>query len=177
MAWWTPRPESPEVDVSAAELQAFLRASLPDYMVPAAFLRLAAFPLTPNGKVDRQALPSPEPAAAARRPPAGKRGRAGAWPRSGRRSSAQPGILLEDNFFSLGGDSIVVIQAITRYRNAGWVLKPRDFFTAASLAELAALARPVEAAAPAEPVRLRGIDVSGDLALSEEDLDSLLDSL
>jgi hypothetical protein len=88
-------------------------------------------------------------------------------------------VSLDDNFFSLGGDSIVVIQAVARCRAAGWELKPRDFFTARDLEELAALATPP--AAPAEPEKvasqLRGIDISSDLAMSEEDLDSLLDDL
>src|SRR6185369_16558661 len=63
VAYFVPRPEAMERmagmagDIAPRALQAFLGSRLPGYMVPAAFVRLAVLPLTPTGKVDRQALP------------------------------------------------------------------------------------------------------------------------
>jgi amino acid adenylation domain-containing protein len=172
VAYWTPRGEAgPE------EFQAYLRGLLPDYMVPAFFVQLEVFPLTPSGKVDRQALPAPELGrASAGRPPRAPAEVAIAqvW----RELLAAEEVSLDDNFFSLGGDSIVVIQAIARCRAAGWVLKPRDFFTGRNLEEVAALATPPAAAEPEKTTtQVRGIEVSSDLAMSEEDLASLLEDL
>jgi hypothetical protein len=51
---------APESQLTLSALRAFLRARLPDYMVPATFVRLEKLPLTPNGKVDRMSLPPPD---------------------------------------------------------------------------------------------------------------------
>jgi amino acid adenylation domain-containing protein len=100
-------------------LREHLSEQLPEYMVPAAFVRLDAFPVTPNGKLDRGALPSPEADAFAGRAyeaPVGEteEALAGIWAevlgleRVGRR----------DNFFALGGHSLLVVRMITRMRQA-----------------------------------------------------------
>lgn len=109
----------------AGELRSFLGGLLPDYMVPSAFVTLDALPLTRNGKVDRRRLPAPDPDAA---------GTAGyVAPRTDtERTLAQIwGTLLgrervgaEDNFFHLGGDSILSIQVASRARQAGLALTP-----------------------------------------------------
>jgi hypothetical protein len=101
---------------SDSELVDFLRRKLPAYMVPSACILLDAWPLTPNGKIDRAALPAPEEHAVESRAPF-------APPRS---SSEQVvakvwaevlgrgEIGLEDNFFDLGGHSLLAAQVITR---------------------------------------------------------------
>jgi thioesterase domain-containing protein/acyl carrier protein len=97
-----------------SELRAFMKNRLPDYMVPATYLRLDAFPLTPNGKVDRQALPDPQgtehPAdkPTAFEPPATpvEETLAAIW----RSVLNLDEISVHDNFFDLGGHSILAIR-------------------------------------------------------------------
>jgi len=141
--------ENAAIDV--ASLRAALAAQLPDYMVPAAFVVLAALPLTPNGKLNRHALPAPEfGGTQAFVAPAGEAEAALAaiWaevlglPRVGR----------ADNFFELGGDSILSLQIVARARAAGWLLTPRQLFERQTLAELATVAQPLPRDGAAEEV-------------------------
>ncbi len=129
--------EGEGVDVAAA--RAALRASLPDYMVPSVFVVLASLPLTAHGKVDRAALPAPEaPVAgrivAPRTEP--ERVLARIW--SEVLGVAEVGV--EDNFFDLGGDSILTIQILAKAERAGLHLTPRQMFEHQTVAALAAAA-------------------------------------
>jgi aspartate racemase len=105
---------------AVADLQAFLRRTLPDYMVPAAFVAIDALPLTAAGKVDRGALPAPDDAAresqASYVPPRTSLERtiAGIW-------SEVLGIErigVNENFFDLGGHSLLLLQAVSRLNEA-----------------------------------------------------------
>ncbi|MEM8213945.1 phosphopantetheine-binding protein, partial [Morganella morganii] len=107
---------------------AHLAASLPEYMVPAQWLALERMPLSPNGKLDRKALPAPEVSVAQAGYSAPRnaveRTLAEIWQdllKLGR-------VGLDDNFFELGGDSIISIQVASRARQAGIRLAPRDLF-------------------------------------------------
>jgi non-ribosomal peptide synthase protein (TIGR01720 family) len=121
-------------------LRALLRAKLPDYMVPAHIVALPALPLTAHGKIDRKALPAPDPD---RRPT----GRPYAPPRTPA-EEAMAGIWasvlrvervgIDDNFFELGGDSILSIQVVAKCRASGLNLSPRDLFKTPTIAALAA---------------------------------------
>ncbi|HYR11236.1 MAG TPA: phosphopantetheine-binding protein, partial [Longimicrobium sp.] len=104
--------EPPSTDA----LRAALAARLPDYMVPGAFVVLDALPLTPNGKVDRRALPDPAAAAPARtalrvppRTPA-EREVAAVW----REVLGKEEVSVDDNFFNLGGHSLLLAQVAAR---------------------------------------------------------------
>ncbi|WP_160164431.1 non-ribosomal peptide synthetase [Pedosphaera parvula] len=98
--------------LEAAEIRQTLRQKLPDYMVPSAFMRLERFPLSPNGKVDRRALPGPELSSTAQNPVVSvpqtqaEQAIAKIWQEV--LAGAQAG--LDDNFFDLGGNSIQLAQ-------------------------------------------------------------------
>ncbi len=98
-------------------LRCGLSERLPDYMVPLAYVRLNVLPLTPNGKLDRKALPAPERRVEGHRGPRTKAEEilCGLFKEVLRLK--QVGI--EDNFFRLGGDSIVSIQLVSRARRVG----------------------------------------------------------
>ncbi len=125
-----------------AELRAWVAARLPDPFVPAIFVALPRLPRTPNGKLDRAALPAADAANAAAAP-----GRV--EPRNeAERTLARiwsevlriPPVGAEDNFFSLGGDSILALQVASRARDAGLAVTPRLLFEHPTVAALAAAA-------------------------------------
>ncbi|BAY66482.1 amino acid adenylation domain-containing protein [Calothrix brevissima NIES-22] len=125
---------------TVSELRQFIKAKLPEYMLPSAFVFLEALPLTPNGKVDRRALPAPElrPELEANfvapRTPTEKI-LVGIWAEV--LGIQQIGI--HDNFFELGGDSILSLQIIARANQAGLHLTPKQLFGYQTIAELAAV--------------------------------------
>jgi amino acid adenylation domain-containing protein/non-ribosomal peptide synthase protein (TIGR01720 family) len=128
-------------------LMAGLAAALPDYMVPAAWVELERFPLSPNGKIDRRALPVPEAPEHAWEAPQGEAESALAAIWQQLLGVARVG--RHDNFFELGGDSILSLQIVEQARLAGWKLTPRQLFERQSVAQLAAVAQPLGTAAPA----------------------------
>ncbi|WP_017624253.1 AMP-binding protein, partial [Nocardiopsis chromatogenes] len=121
------------------DLRAGLRSALPEYMVPAQTMVVDALPLSPNGKLDRKALPAPElPGAGAGRAPA---------------DAAEETLCAlfaevlgldsvgaDDGFFTLGGDSIQAIALVGRARGRGIALTPADVVTEQTPAGLAAVA-------------------------------------
>lgn len=122
------------------ELRAHLEAVLPDYMIPAAIVLLDRMPLTPNGKVDRRALPAP--AAGERR--AGGEFVAPRTPPEETLARIWAEVLglekvgVTDAFFELGGDSILSFQITARANREGLALTPRHFFEHRTIAEMAA---------------------------------------
>jgi len=128
---------APGLAPDAVALRLHLSATLPDYMVPSAFVPLEAFPLTPNGKLDRKALPAPE-----RRSEHGYH-----EPRSAREEILcelfaevlrLPRVGIHDNFFELGGHSLLVIRLISRIRaSLGEELSLRTVFESPCVAQLA----------------------------------------
>ncbi|MGJ7517642.1 non-ribosomal peptide synthase/polyketide synthase [Pseudomonas baetica] len=138
-------PLADEQDLRDA-LTAHLRSRLPAHMLPAHLMCLAALPLTPNGKLDRLGLPAPE---ATRQ-------------REDQVAAASPAeaLLVEiwkellglesvgvtENFFELGGDSIISLQAVSRAGQRGLVFSPKQLFEQQTIRALAAVASSREAA-------------------------------
>ncbi|WP_262947602.1 non-ribosomal peptide synthase/polyketide synthase [Xenorhabdus indica] len=127
-----------EEEELANSLRTHLSAVLPDYMVPAAFVRLDAFPLTPNGKLDRRALPAPDGDAFARQTYAAPQGKtemtlAAIW---GELLGIEQ-ISRHDSFFVLGGHSLLAVRMIERLRQQGLTLTARELFRSPVLSELA----------------------------------------
>ncbi|MFN6153013.1 MAG: amino acid adenylation domain-containing protein [Dolichospermum sp.] len=127
-----------EVTPTVSELRQFLKAKLPEYMVPNAFVILDSLPLTPNGKIDHRALPAPDlhrefkHKYVAPRTPVEEM-LAQIWAQV--LKVEQVGI--EDNFFTFGGHSLLAIQLVSHIRNIFQVELPlRELFAAPTIAEL-----------------------------------------
>ncbi|GAA4072037.1 amino acid adenylation domain-containing protein [Streptomyces shaanxiensis] len=123
-------------------VRAHASRTLPDYMVPAAVMVLDELPLTPNGKLDREVLPAPEFGA-------GAVGRAPRTPAEEVFCTAIAEMFgldrvgADDSFFALGGDSITSLQLVTRARQGGLVVTPRQIFDEKTPERLAVVAEPV----------------------------------
>jgi amino acid adenylation domain-containing protein len=146
------------------ELRRYVADVLPDYLVPATVVRIGAFPLDQNGKLDRRALPAPDLPETA----------SGQVPRTPQEELlcdlfaevlglSQVGI--NDRFFDLGGDSVLAIQLAARAFQAGWTLATKDVFALQRVAALGAVLEPAPTAeSPAEAPLL---------CLSQDEMDEI----
>ncbi|HEX8244786.1 MAG TPA: amino acid adenylation domain-containing protein, partial [Longimicrobium sp.] len=146
-------------------LRAHLSEQLPEYMVPAAFVRMEAFPVTPNGKLDRKALPSPDASAFAVR----------AWEAPVTDAEAAVAEIWSellgvervgrrDDFFNLGGHSLLAVRVVSRVRQAlGVEAAIGDLFLRPVLADFA---RGLEQAVRAELPPIEPVERGTDLPLS-----------
>jgi arthrofactin-type cyclic lipopeptide synthetase B len=126
-------------EVGAEELRKWLSTSLPEYMVPAAYVHLESLPLTANGKLDRRGLPAPEGEAYVRR---------GYEPPVGEIETQLAHILTDllrlervgryDNFFELGGDSLSAMRFVVRCRQMSIAISVTDVFTYPTIESLVA---------------------------------------
>ncbi len=132
---------APEQTPTARELRRYLREQLPDYMAPSAFVTLTALPLTPNGKVDRKALPAPE------------RERSAVSAGSTQALSPSEALVAKvwrealkvdqvgayDNFFDLGGHSLLSVEVMTRLEKETGVKLNPAYIRLQTLGQLAAM--------------------------------------
>ena len=150
----TGRPDPAALRTRAAE-------RLPDYLVPAAVVVLDRLPVTANGKVDVAALPEPDTAATA-----------GGRPARTPRERLLAGLVAElvgveevgvdDDFFALGGDSIVAMQLVSRARRAGLALTTRQVFTHRTVSGLVTVAGVVTGADGRMPEALSLVELTDD---------------
>ncbi|HEV8493763.1 MAG TPA: condensation domain-containing protein, partial [Candidatus Angelobacter sp.] len=150
---------------SAEQLRLHLSAALPEYMVPAAYVRLELLPLTPNGKLDRKALPAPEGDAYGVRQYEAPQGAiekllAGIWAELLKLDQ----VGRQDNFFELGGHSLLAVRVIARLREALKVeVAIRDLFAHPVLTDLA---RALASAGATELSPIVAVERGADLPLS-----------
>ncbi|WP_338900577.1 amino acid adenylation domain-containing protein [Streptomyces sp. TG1A-60] len=136
-------PSSAGTVPEPAALRAHVAARLPDHMVPAAVVALDRFPELANGKLDRSALPTPDFSAQSS-------GRAPATPVEKTLCAVFADVLglgqvgVDDDFFALGGDSIVAMQLVGRARTAGVRITPRLVFRHRTVAALGTVAEAVD---------------------------------
>ncbi|GAA2367533.1 amino acid adenylation domain-containing protein [Streptomyces cuspidosporus] len=150
---------APYGGLDASGLRKFLARRLPAYMVPARIVVLDTFPLTPNGKVDRAALPAPAfEAASAYRAPGTERERVLHEAFTEVLGAARIGV--DDSFFDLGGDSVVAMRLAARAHEAGLVVTTNDIFLHKTIARLAEVAQDTgpEAGTPRDAASLVHLD-------------------
>jgi thioesterase domain-containing protein len=132
--------DGPEANVPSAEqLRAYLSTGLPEYMVPSAFMALEAWPLTPNGKLDRRALPAPEMnfhTVHSSEPPQGdvETMLASIWAETLRLDQVNR----HDDFFRLGGHSLLTLRVVTLLQQRGFIITVADIFANPTIESLAA---------------------------------------
>jgi hypothetical protein len=128
-----------------AILRNYIAEHLPNYMLPTAFVQLAALPLTPNGKLDRNALPAPDDDAFARRPYEAPQGDieemlASIW----QKLLGINSISRHDNFFELGGHSLLAVSMMEQLRRLDIELEIRDVFKSPVMNQMSAKAIKIE---------------------------------
>src|SRR6185436_19508601 len=140
---------------SATSLRAHLAGKLPEYMVPSAFVRLEKLPLTAHGKVDRKALPAPDGS----RPEVGTGYLPPRTPVEQILADIWGEVLglervgIDDNFFDLGGDSILTIRVQAKAREKGLELTIQQIFRHQTIRRLGEAAAPASASSPGEVKR------------------------
>ncbi|GAB20595.1 putative non-ribosomal peptide synthetase [Gordonia effusa NBRC 100432] len=134
-----------KADLDLDALRTALASRLPDYMVPSTLIALDSIPLTPNGKVDRRALPKPDFAALAGHTRSPRTDAEKALAMAFADVLGVPRVGADDSFFLLGGDSIGAVRLVAAAARGGWTVTPLDVFdhpTVAGLALVAAAAAP-----------------------------------
>src|SRR5581483_1321507 len=135
VAYLLPKQEG---NLDENELRVWLKRQLPDYMIPSAFMLLEAFPLTPNGKIDRRALPAPNTTSVAEEFEAPRNDREQTIAALWQQLLDLQRVGIQQNFFDLGGHSLIAPRLMASINQAFQVALPlRALFAAPTIAELA----------------------------------------
>lgn len=159
----------------AQALSSFLHDRLPSYMVPAAFVHLAALPHTPNGKLDLNALPDPEDLVAASAYVAPRNELEAALAEICQQVLKRERIGVQDNFFQIGGDSILSLQIVSRANQQGIRLSAKQIFESETIERMAQVATrgvpdsDVPAACAAAPASAETARTAADFPLADLD--------
>ncbi|MBP0040318.1 MAG: amino acid adenylation domain-containing protein [Roseofilum sp. SID1] len=132
---------SEDPDLTPLELRQFLQDKIPEYMIPSGFVILEQLPITPNGKVDRKALPAPDIELTRTEEFIAPQNKieqtlAEIW----QDVLGLQRVSVKDNFFEIGGDSIISIQIVSRAQQAGLGLTAKQLFQHQTIAQLATVA-------------------------------------
>jgi thioesterase domain-containing protein len=127
--------------VTNQQIREYLQARLPDYMAPGSFVQMEKIPLTPNGKIDRRALPKPEPSGESARYVGPRTAVEEILCSIWKRVLKTGNVSILDNFFALGADSLRVMEAVSLAKDAGLQLTTRQFFESQTVSELAQLSQ------------------------------------
>ncbi|XP_031633911.1 uncharacterized protein LOC116347466 [Contarinia nasturtii] len=169
------------VDPSLAQnLRTYLLSLLPDYMVPAAFVCLSSLPITPNGKLDRRALPTPDDEAFVRQLYEAPNGEmevklAAIW----NELLGIERISRNDNFFALGGHSLLIVRMLAKLQKAGIDSSVKKIFDTPSLTALAkTLVKHQSFSIPANLINVDTTKITPDMlpliSLSQSEIDLLV---
>ncbi|MGW0003308.1 amino acid adenylation domain-containing protein [Nocardia grenadensis] len=155
VAYYVPEADAPPATAGEAENATYLRARLaerlPDYMIPAALVRLDRLPLTANGKLDRKALPLPDLGSAAGRGRALRGAAEHTVAEAVRSVLALPVatvLAADDDFLALGGDSISAIRLVSALKKSGLAITTGALFEARTVAAIASAATSITGTAP-----------------------------
>ncbi|OKP02420.1 Amino acid adenylation [Xenorhabdus eapokensis] len=177
------RPEEGS-ELVPADLRQQLTPHLIDYMLPSAFVTLEAFPLTPNDKLDRQALPAPDLSAVVARgyeAPVGETEIALAqiW----QKLLGLEQVSRHDHFFELGGHSLIIVSLVEELRHLGWQLEVRRVFASPVLTDMAEAIRHEASTFVVPPNRIPDDcsaitpDMLPLVSLSQPDIDAIIEQI
>ncbi|MFE5895797.1 condensation domain-containing protein, partial [Streptomyces sp. NPDC056462] len=155
-----------------------LHTHLPDHMVPTTYIKLDTLPLTPNGKLDRKALPTPDPTpTTTTRPPRTPHEQLLCTLFAETLGTSTP-IGIDDNFFTLGGHSLLGVTLVQRLRERGVSIDVRALFSHPTVASLAAAAGRTEVAVPPNLIPSDAVAITPDMLplvdLSTEEVEAIV---